>query len=296
MSEVKDTSHKRTWRERLGLSGRRKMTPERRRLLFRVGIVVLVILAVAVVPGFIATRPKFMQRYSHFGPEYQSWSTSVHAQVACQQCHVPPTFTAQAAYSVRMLGEFYLSTVNPSRQPALFPKPTNAACQSCHIDLRTVSPSGDLNIPHRAHVAVLKLQCVRCHAYLVHTRNPKGTHTPGMSTCLTCHDGRQAKNGCPTCHTNKGEPVSHRSPDWVVIHPQMQTQVDCKSCHAWTVNWCAACHAKRPKSHTVDWRSTHGQQVKMHRNCEACHAASFCIRCHGDVPQLNFTASLQLVK
>ena len=42
---------------------------------------------------------------------------------------------------------------SPSREPTLFDKPTNEACLSCHIDLRTVSPKGDLNIPHRAHVA-----------------------------------------------------------------------------------------------------------------------------------------------
>lgn len=272
------------------------MSPARRKLLVRGGIAGLVIVVLLVIPGYIALQPRFMRRYSHFSGQYQTWSTSVHANVSCQQCHVQPTMLAQAVYGARMVGEFYLSTVDPSRQPALFPKPTNAACQSCHIDLRTVSPSGDLNIPHRAHVEVLKLDCIKCHAYLVHTTNPKGTHTPSMATCLTCHDGRQAKNACVTCHTNKGEPVSHRSPDWVVVHPQMQAKVDCKGCHAWTTNWCSACHQKRPKSHTADWRTTHGQQVKVHRNCEACHQPAFCVKCHGVVPQLNFNPALQLVK
>ena len=297
MSEEKDTSHKRTWRERLGRPrGSSRLTPGRRRLLVRAGIVLLAITIVALVPAYIATRPQFMQRYSHFAPEYRTWSTSVHAQVSCQQCHVAPTFVAQASYDVRMLGEFYLSTVNPSRQPALFAPPTNAACASCHVDMRTVSPSGDLNIPHRAHVVVLKLQCVKCHAYLVHAKNSNGTHTPSMATCLTCHDGRQAKNACSTCHTNKDMPASHRSPDWIVIHPQMQAKIDCKSCHQWTANWCSQCHAKRPKSHTADWRVKHGAVVKVHRNCEACHASTFCITCHGQVPQLNFNPALTLVK
>lgn len=297
MSEEKDTSRKRTWRDAFSRARvRRRMTPERRRLLVRAGIVALVVTVVAIIPGYIATQPGFMQRYSHFKTEYQTWSTSVHAQVPCQRCHVAPTFLAQAEYSLRMLGEFYLSSVNPSRQPRLFDTPTNAACQSCHVDLRTVSPSGDLNIPHRAHVVVLKLPCVKCHAYLVHATNSEGKHTPSMATCLTCHDGRQAKNACSICHANKGEPVSHRSPDWIVIHPQMQTKVDCKSCHQWTEHWCADCHAKRPKSHTADWRVKHAQQVKVRRNCEACHEPSFCIRCHGEVPQLNFNPALKLVR
>jgi hypothetical protein len=297
VSEEKDATQKKSWRERFSRApGRRRMSPARRKLLLRAGIVALVIIVLAVIPGYIATRPTFMQRYSHFTPEYQSWATSVHAQVPCQRCHVDPGFVAQASYDVRMLGEFYMATVNPSRQPALFPKPTNAACQSCHIDLRTVSPSGDLNIPHRAHVSVLKLDCIKCHAYLVHTTNPNGTHTPAMATCLTCHDGKTAKNACSTCHTNKNEPASHRASDWIVVHPQMQTKVDCASCHKWTANWCSDCHQKRPKSHTADWRTLHGKQVGIRRNCEACHEPAFCIKCHGIVPQLNFNPALRLVK
>jgi len=35
--------------------------------------------------------------------------------------------------------------------------------------------------------------------------------------------------------------------------------------------------------------------VKVHRDCEVCHTGSFCINCHGDVPQLNFDPNLKLV-
>jgi len=296
VSEEKDATQKVPWRERFRRAqGEGGATSTRRRRLLVAGIVVVVLLALVIVPGYIATRPSFMQRYSHFNGEYKSWSTSVHAQVPCQRCHVAPGILAQTGYSARMLGEFYLSAFNPSRQPKLFPVPTNAACQSCHYELRTVSPSGDLNIPHRAHVGVLKLDCVRCHKYLVHEKSPEGKHSPPMSICLTCHDGKQAKNACSTCHTNKDIPANHRDPNWIVIHPQMQGKVDCKTCHKWTEHWCAECHARRPKSHTADWRTLHGQQVKVRRNCEACHPASFCIRCHGVVPQANFNPALGLV-
>ena len=271
------------------------VTP-RRRLLVRVLIVGVVLAAFVVIPAYVALQPSFVQRYPNLKPEYATWSTSVHAQVPCQRCHIPPQPLAQAGYAARMLGEFYLSLVAPGRRPNLYPVPTNYACQSCHIDLRTVSPSGDLNIPHRAHVVVLKLQCVRCHVYLVHELSPEGKHTPRMATCLTCHDGRTAKNSCSTCHTNKAIPVSHQAPDWRVIHPQMQSKIDCTTCHAWTANWCADCHSRRPRDHTADWRVTHGKQVAVHRNCEACHQAAFCIRCHGDVPQLNFNPALKLVQ
>ena len=282
---------------RLGRAWRMENISNRRtRALARLGVVALVIVVLVVIPGYIATRPSFVQRYSNLNPEYKTWSTSVHANVPCQRCHVAPQPLDQTLYAARMVGEFYLSLVTPNRQPQLYPKPTNDACQSCHIDLRTVSPSGDLNIPHRAHITVLKMQCVKCHAYLVHAKSPEGSNKPRMATCLTCHNGKLAKNSCSTCHTNKAIPPSHQAPNWTIVHPQMQSKIDCKPCHAWTANWCADCHSRRPRDHTADWRTQHGKQVAIHRNCEACHQAAFCSRCHGVVPQLNFNPALQLVK
>ena len=296
MPDEKDMTQKRTWGDSLKRAWRMEHVSGRRRLLVRAGVVAVVLLAFVIVPGYVALQPSFIQRYPNLAPEYQTWSGSVHAQVPCQRCHISPQPLAQAGYAARMLGEFYVSLVMPNRRPALYPSPGNDACQSCHIDLRTVSPSGDLNIPHRAHVTVLKMRCVKCHAYLVHQASPEGKHTPRMAMCLTCHNGSLAKNSCSTCHTNKAIPASHQASDWRIVHPQMQSKIDCKSCHAWTTNWCADCHSRRPRDHTADWRVKHGAQVKLHRNCEACHTAAFCIRCHGAVPQLNFNPALQLVK
>jgi hypothetical protein len=36
--------------------------------------------------------------------------------------------------------------------------------------------------------------------------------------------------------------------------------------------------------------------VARHRNCEACHAAPFCTRCHGELPKLNLDPALKLVR
>jgi hypothetical protein len=291
-----DMTTKKSRRGAIGRAWRMEGRSARRRRIVHFVIVAVVALVLVVIPTYIALQPSFIQRYPNLGPEYKAWSTSVHAEVPCQRCHVQPGIVPQTVYAGRMLGEFYLSLVSPGRQPTLFAKPTNASCQSCHIDLRTVSPSGDLNIPHRAHVVVLKMQCIQCHTYLVHKANPEGTHTPRMETCLKCHNGVVAKGNCSTCHTNKGEPVSHRAADWVVVHPQMQSKIDCAKCHAWTPNWCATCHQRRPGSHKADWRLKHGAAVKTHRNCEACHEAAFCIKCHGDVPKTNYNPSLKLVK
>jgi len=267
-----------------------------RRTYKRLGIVALALIVVAVIPGYFALRPSFLTHYANLRVAHTTWSTSTHKDVACQQCHVPPTVVAQTSYAARMLGQFYLSLVMPSKLIATFDKPTNAACQDCHVELVKAAPKGDLLIPHQAHVGVLKLECIRCHAYLVHEKSPEGKHTPPMAACLKCHDGVQAKNACVTCHTAKAAPDSHKAADWVIVHPQKQAGVDCAKCHGWTKDWCADCHSRRPPSHTAEWRTAHATAVKVRRNCESCHVASDCIRCHGDVPQLNFDPAVTLAK
>jgi hypothetical protein len=267
----------------------------RRRMALRLGIVVLALAALVVVPGYFASQPAFLGRYSNLADPYKAWSTSKHKDVTCESCHVPPTITARAAFSARMVGEFYLSLVTSGRTLDVLKPPTNAACQACHKDLVSVSPKGDLIIPHRAHVDVLQMQCIKCHNYVVHAKNAKGTHVPPMSACLVCHNGKQAKSACVICHTAKAAPDSHKASDWVLVHASRQQGGDCAKCHAWTKDWCADCHSRRPPSHTTDWRTKHAVAVKTRRNCETCHLANFCVKCHGDVPQLNFDPAVKFV-
>lgn len=297
LAEKRTDAKKRDW---WGIVARRsgfaRLNPVVRRALL-LGIAAgLAIFLVVFVPAYVATQPGFFARYPHLASRVETWRTSVHANVGCQECHAQPGFFPQTAFAARMVGELYLSLLPTSRTPDVFPPPTNAACQQCHIELRAVSPSGDLNIPHRAHVEVLKLQCVRCHKFLVHELSPEGSHHPRMIACLNCHDGRQAKNSCSTCHTQKAAPPSHAAKDWVIVHPTMQGKIDCAKCHGWTANWCQECHSRRPRSHDAKWRTNHPVAVKTHRDCEVCHTADFCIRCHGTVPKLNFNPALRLVR
>lgn len=268
----------------------------RRRALIGAGIALAVIVVLVVVPGYLATRPSYFSRFPESGSRYTSWSVSTHAEAGCEECHVSPRVLDQAGYRIRMVGEFYRGLLPGAPQPSVFSTPTNDACLSCHSDPRTISPKGDLRIPHRAHVSILKMKCVQCHDFLVHEKSPEGKHTPPMSGCLRCHNGDTAKDGCATCHTDKATPATHRAKDWVVVHGAKAVDAVCEKCHKWAANWCADCHSHRPRSHVSDWRATHGERVEEHRNCEACHAGPFCVRCHGEVPQLRFDPALKLVR
>lgn len=273
----------------------RRLDPHRRRLLVQAGLIVLFVIALVIAPGYAASRPGFAERYPAFRSAHGAWQESVHAKVACSSCHVPPTIAERTAYHVRMVGEFYLTMIAPDRDPELFERPSNAACASCHFDLRTVSPSGDVKIPHRAHVTVLEIDCVTCHDFLVHEKNPTGTNIPTMAGCMTCHDGVTAKDDCSACHTDKDRPTTHDAANWEFEHPAAVDE-SCNSCHDWTERWCADCHAKRPASHSENWRADHRHRVTERRNCEACHEPAFCIRCHGEHPQRNLDPALKLVE
>lgn len=295
MSQSEDREPRKGLRRRL-LDWLGARGSKRRRNVMVAGGVLAAIAVTVLVPGYIATRPSYLTRYPSLAGAHETWTESVHASVACQQCHIQPGFAPRTAYNARMLGEFYLSLVMGSREPQLLKRPLNAACGSCHIDLRTVSPTGDLKIPHRAHVNALEMQCVTCHEFLVHELSPEGQHKPRMEACLECHDGERAKNACTTCHTDKAAPEGHQAKDWVVVHALRQSEEDCESCHAWTDDWCVECHTRKPGSHGTKWRSAHPVAVENRRNCEACHQGDFCVRCHGEVPQLNISSAPKLVK
>lgn len=296
VSGDKDNADRKTRGNPLGRLSLSSMSPRRRRAALVGGVIAVLLVVLVIVPAYIATRPTYLERYPGLKPRVETWASSVHAKAGCQSCHAKPDAISQGVYAARMLGEFYLSPVMRSREPDLFKRPVNASCSDCHFDLRTVSPEGDLNIPHRAHVNVLELDCVTCHKYLVHETSPEGKHTPRMVACLTCHDGDQAENACTTCHTAKAAPESHKAADWVVVHPERQKGDDCAECHAWTERWCAECHTRRPRSHVEKWRSLHGEKTSERRNCEVCHDGPFCIECHGEVPQVNYDPGLKRVE
>lgn len=267
----------------------------KRRVVIGAAMVTFALLVFIAVPAHLAWQPGFIERYPGLEFAYDTWAESLHSTVACQECHVPPGIRSQVGYGTRMLGEYYLSIVLSSHEPDRFERPVNEACLKCHMDLRTISPSGDLNIPHRAHIEALGMDCVECHGFVVHEMNAEGRHTPLMADCLTCHDGETAKNECAACHTDKDPPETHFEVEWVFSHARVVDE-GCNTCHDWAEDWCADCHAARPASHGDDWRAQHRYRVESNRNCEACHEGPFCFRCHGEVPELNFDPSLEIVR
>lgn len=275
------------------MSTRRRLT-----ILSAAGLAVLAVLALSAV---FAVQPSVLATDARLKTEATTLAASKHAGALCQDCHAAPTIGAQFDYDVRVTAGMFGAIFGVKRDLSLYTAPVTGACERCHKSLITVSPSGDLKIPHRAHVDILHVPCVRCHAYLVHGLSPEGKHAPTMAGCLTCHDGKQAKNTCTTCHTAKAAPASHEDTStWLLVHPQAPAEsiATCAKCHGWTKNWCADCHSRRPPSHTAGWRKTHGAVVATMRprDCEVCHTRSFCVNCHGVLPPLNYSPAVKFAQ
>lgn len=257
--------------------------PRRKRWPLVVGALVLVALVVAFLPQFSTLQPGYYERYEGMPARMEGWRTSTHARVGCVACHVEPGLKGFVKFGIESIPDFYSQLFFGARTTNLLHPPSTRACQKCHTGFRQVSPAGDLLIPHRAHVQVLKVECIVCHKDLVHTLNTAGYNRPEMATCLDlCHDGKKATNQCTKCHTRKRTPESHSRPDWLLIHSKESSKVNCAQCHAWTPDFCADCHSKRPASHTGNWKKNHQYRAKvLGKGCLVCHGGEkFCKTCH----------------
>ena len=258
-------------------------TPPARRHWLRwvaIGLAALIVFLL-VLPVFSTLQPGYYRRYPGMGKRMDSWAASTHSKVSCADCHVDPGARGFLTFWARSIPAFYSQLVSGASSTNLLRAPDREACQKCHTTYRTVAPSGDLRIPHRAHVVVLGMECKTCHKNLVHSPNRRGFNRPEMEDCLTCHNGDDASNECSDCHTNKAAPENHTQKDWLQVHGQMAEAIDCAQCHDWTPKYCEACHTQRPASHTGNWKSAHAEPAKARGDgCLVCHKKAFCEECH----------------
>jgi len=242
------------------------------------GVVVLLL----AVPVISTLQPGYYERYGDLSVRMEQWRASTHGRMSCAACHVDPGARGMLGFTVRSVPAFYSQLLFGPSDTNLLRPPTTAACQKCHTSYREVSPDGDLLIPHRAHVEILKVECVVCHERLVHSPNTAGINRPKMSGCLKrCHDGEQATAQCTKCHTRKNAPASHAQPDWLKVHSQQAESGDCGKCHAWSPDFCAECHSRRPRSHAGNWKTAHATRAARDSSgCRVCHTEQFCRECH----------------
>jgi hypothetical protein len=249
--------------------------------LIAAAVVVAVLLA---LPVFSTLQPGYYERYPSLRVRMANWRASTHSKMSCADCHVDPGIGGFFAFAVKSIPAFYSQLVFGPTATNLLAVPSALACEKCHTVNRQVSPSGDLLIPHRAHVDVLGIKCAVCHKDLVHSQNPQGFNTPVMATCMTCHDGEQATDQCVKCHTRKQVPDTHKQAVWLDVHGTQTDTADCGTCHSYQPDYCnTTCHTQLPPSHAGNFKQTHALRVDARgtKGCYFCHVGeTFCKECH----------------
>lgn len=215
-------------------------------------------------------------------PEIATWKVSGHSKIACINCHtdIGPTHFFQMIHFTK---KYYL--------PIQVKTPvSNQVCENCHSQNRTVTPRGDLIVPHQKHEEQ-GLDCTTCHIGVAHggiaerqetidgefnrwddvtgRQNMSWQYkTMNMTECLNCHKDRNGPQDCEACHSRIVPPPSHQTKEWVEkgIHGQeaFKDLKSCDECHSYSMNL-----VRVPNDDKV---------------ISYARSNSFCVSCHANKP------------
>ena len=216
-----------------------------------------------------------------------------HQHLSCVQCHEGGGTVARfTVNSFQRVGHL-MTGLSRSSQPTGYSTVPASACLNCHAaavaSTTTVSSLGNNSIT-MAHQQPTDagMTCSRCHN-LTTAKTPvvqRGT----MSTCLICHDGKQAPNACTTCHVSSpqraitvSKPSAANADRLLSSNPN----ASCYNCHT-DASTCDACHGLR-LPHPDGFEDNHGSTVLR-------YGVSTCKKCHTTTPdptgKLNTTSSV----
>jgi nitrate/TMAO reductase-like tetraheme cytochrome c subunit len=209
-----------------------------------------------------ATDTAYCTSCHEMKPELYTWQASSHSQVLqCVGCHAPPGTLKKMKYKLFSVKEWYASLTGNYGIliQATTPIP-DQVCNQCHdMTKRTVTPSGDLIIPHTIH-AEKSVSCTSCHSGIAHGNiaekkvtfrtdygkwdeatgkrfmSDESAVRPDMDTCMSCHKVRKAPLDCSACHSTSMIPEGHEDEVFKMGgHGRIESEelVNCDSCHSY---------------------------------------------------------------
>lgn len=277
-------------------------------------ILVVLVLSLAILAGltsftfydYTQNNPKFCVSCHLMQSAFDAWAESAHKDINCHDCH-----HLSIAEQNQLVISFVLE--NPERVPDRHGKVIVPwkYCIKCHWETDKKYPDAmkiNTSNLHSKHYFKEKVECSRCHGYIVHKFTPeprfcltchkdKVVHGTGMGelACLNCHtdrtpDLKPLRMKCLYCHGSgqqRAALISNATLDVRVYEPTLETinnaikinvpkdapmQFPCKECHH--------PHAKlRPDWHSClkcHGRVTGGGVHKVHikamgMTCSNCH-------------------------
>ncbi|MDF2946625.1 MAG: NapC/NirT cytochrome c domain protein [Bacillales bacterium] len=259
------------------------------------------------------SQSKFCASCHNLSPEVYTWKASSHSKVECTQCHIAPGMKNLAIRKVMGVKEVYAKITDsyPAQIVSNSDIP-DKSCERCHkMKNRNVSPSGDLIIPHNKHKDK-KVPCVKCHSGVAHGEiDDRGAnfktdydkwdklvgiemmkdvkHTrPKMSTCMNCHEAKQAPLNCDACHKTKMLPYSHRDKKFVQtgLHGRMAFKElqECNICHSYMSKKPVPEFKVQSASDRILGNAAVGIKSKDKQLIEYAKTNTYCIDCHKKRP------------
>ncbi|MCL6570374.1 MAG: NapC/NirT family cytochrome c [Bacillus sp. (in: Bacteria)] len=296
--------------------------PEFRYKLLKIMTLTLLFLAIFFGLSFTGleatSSSEFCSSCHEMKPQYYTWKASSHSEVDCVSCHVTPGIENYTKAKRNVLVEIYKNQTDtftaPIKMPTIIP---DKACETCHnISARDVTPSGDIIIPHDKHKTE-GIECVQCHSGTAHGKisdrkvtyksdygkwnekvgtslmSDKKFTSPQMSTCMECHEARNAPMECKACHESSMVPKDHKNETFKAgghgrIQPsELET---CEKCHS---------YMSSEKYDLFKKDATYTSFLKKEDNTESTNVTvsqyaktnTFCKDCHGTRPENHNIAS-----
>ncbi|MDZ4180275.1 MAG: hypothetical protein U1E29_13765 [Coriobacteriia bacterium] len=159
----------------------------------------------------------------------------------------------------------------------------SSSCLECHgyvLDNVVIGAGGSIKMSH-AEPYDAGMSCMMCHRRIGHA----GALSPEMTSCLECHDSKQASAACETCHV--GNPADQSSKSKPVGAASKRTyrlvELDsnrCYECH--DPRPCDSCHRVRVPHTTEFLTGRHARPAAWagKQQCRMCHDQNMCSGCH----------------
>lgn len=238
----------------------------------------------------VSSQPRFCGSCHYMTPYYESWKTSMHKEVACVECHIPPGITSEIRKkyeALAMVARYFTGTY--STNPWAEVDDQSCLRGGCHETRLLLGREVFENIlfDHQPHLTEMRrekrLRCTSCHSQIV-----QGSHisvTP--STCFLCHFKNTPLNHgtarCTVCHE-----VPERRIETAGLsfdHGEVKRfDMDCVLCHEGVTKGdgdvprerCTTCH------NDLERLSRYGETEFLHRTHVTEHKVE-CLNCHIEV-------------
>jgi len=251
---------------------------------------VVVLLVVIWIAGGLTTSLDSTCLSCHVNnPHSSAGDIDPHPTVACVRCHEAGGQLARVGANVpARLAHFVNGRIKPEAAADFGIPVSSYNCRVCHKAQLVgvlVNEKQGVKVSHKEPLEA-GAECVDCHAL---ESGIVSHQTVGMTPCLRCHDGENAKAGCDVCHVaDPAQAIRSTETTTGSLAEEQIEQPMCDGCHDLKAEGCDGCHGIRLPHTTQFMAWGHAREgvidlwTNQGRMCSKCHNATSrpCTKCH----------------